>query len=48
MFRSGLTNGLPMMVPVGVFYDTPDNAVAEVRYLKRRGYPLRQVELGEF
>lgn len=47
VFRSGLTNGLPMMVPVGVFYDTPDNAVAEVRYLKRRGYPLRQVELGE-
>jgi hypothetical protein len=47
VFKSGLTNGLPMMVPVGVFYDTPENAVAEVRYLKRRGYPLRQVELGE-
>lgn len=47
VFRSGLTNGLPMMVPVGVFYDTPDNAVAEIRYLKRRGYRLHQVELGE-
>jgi hypothetical protein len=47
VFRSGLTNGLPMMVPVGVLYDTPENTVAEVRYLRRRGYPLTQVELGE-
>jgi len=44
---SGITNGLPMMVPVGVLYDTPQNAVAEIRYLKARGYPVRQVELGE-
>ncbi len=47
VFRSGLTNGLPMMVPVAVFYDTPDNAAAELRWLKARGYPVRQVELGE-
>jgi hypothetical protein len=47
VFTSGLTNGLPMMVPVPVFYDTPENAAAEIRYLKRRGYPLAQVELGE-
>ena len=47
VFQGGLTNGLPMMVPVGVFYDTPDNAASLVRYLKRRAYPLTQVELGE-
>jgi hypothetical protein len=47
VFKSGLTSGLPMMVPVGVFYDTPENAAAEVRYLKRRGFPVHQIELGE-
>lgn len=45
--KSGLTNGLPMMVPVGTFYDTPDNAAAEIRYIKRRGFLVHQVELGE-
>ena len=47
IFAAGLNGGLPLMVPVGTFYDTPENAAAEVRYLKRRGYPFRQVELGE-
>ena len=47
VFQSGMTNGLPVMMPVGVLYDTPDNAVAEVRYLKARGYPVNQIELGE-
>jgi hypothetical protein len=47
VFKSGLTGGMPMMVPVGVFYDTPDNAAAEVRYITRRGWPVTEVELGE-
>ena len=47
MFASGITQGLPMLVPVGVLYDTPDNAAALIRYLQRRGYPLRGIELGE-
>jgi hypothetical protein len=47
VYRSGLTNGLPMMVPVPVLFDTPENAAAEIRFLKRRGYPIGQVELGE-
>lgn len=45
--RSGLTNGLPMMLPVGALFDTPENAAALVRWYKRRGYPLTQVEIGE-
>jgi F5/8 type C domain len=45
--QSGLTNGLPVLVPVGVLYDTPENAVAEVRYLLQRGYKLEGIELGE-
>jgi hypothetical protein len=47
MFASGLTNGLPMLTPVSVLFDNPENAAAEIRFLKRRGYPIRQIELGE-
>jgi len=47
LFASGITNGLPVMIPVGALYDTPENATAELRFLKRRGYPFTQVELGE-
>ena len=47
VFKAGLNGDMPLMVPVGVFYDTPENAAAEVRYLKRRGFPVRQIELGE-
>ena len=46
-FTSGITNGLPAMIPVGVLSDTPDDAAALVGYLKRRGYPLARIELGE-
>ena len=47
ILRSKLTNHLPVLVPVGVLYDTPDNAVAEIRYLLGRGYSLEGVEVGE-
>jgi hypothetical protein len=30
-----------------MLYSTPENAVAEVRYLKMRGYPILGIELGE-
>ena len=47
VFRSGLTQGLPVLLPAGVLYDTPDNAAAELRFLRARGYPVTQMELGE-
>jgi hypothetical protein len=47
LFQSGLTNGLPMLVATGLLYDTPENAAAEIQYLKSRGYSIRRVELGE-
>ncbi len=47
VFGSGLTRALPLLVPAGVLYDTPENAVAELRYLRARGYPVTQMELGE-
>jgi hypothetical protein len=47
IFKSGLTNQKPMLTPVGLLYDTPENAAAELRYLKARGYPVHRIELGE-
>jgi hypothetical protein len=47
IFKSGLTNGLPMLIPVPVLYDTPENAVAEIRYLQARRYPVERIEMGE-
>lgn len=47
IFESGLTGGRPVIVPVGVLYDTPENAAAELRFLRRRGYPVSQIEIGE-
>jgi hypothetical protein len=46
-FASGLSGGGPMMIPVGVWHDTPENAAAEVRYIERRGWPVTGLELGE-
>jgi hypothetical protein len=47
VFASGLSSGLPMLIPVPILYDTPENVAAEIRFLKARGYPLRQIVLGE-
>ncbi len=47
ILQSKLTNRLPVLVPVGMLYDTPENAVAEIKYLLAKKYPLEGVELGE-
>jgi hypothetical protein len=46
-FTSGVTRGLPAMMPVAMLYDTPENAAAEITYLKKRGYPISFIEMGE-
>ena len=46
-FTSGVTRGLPAMIPVALLYDTPDNAVAEIAYIENRHYPISYVEMGE-
>jgi hypothetical protein len=46
-FQSGVTRGLPAIIPVAVLYDTPENAAAEIAYLKARNYSIADVELGE-
>jgi F5/8 type C domain len=46
-FTSGVTRGLGTMIPIALVYDTPENAVAEIAYLKARNYPISYVEMGE-
>jgi hypothetical protein len=46
-FTSGITRGLPAIVPVAMAYSTPEDAAAEVAYLEKRKYPIMQVEMGE-
>lgn len=47
IFDSGLTNSLPMLTPVGVLYNTPENAASELRYLLHSHYNVERIELGE-
>ena len=47
VFHSGLTRGLPMTIPVAMLYDTPENAADEILYLRRHGYAINYVEMGE-
>lgn len=46
-FTSGITNRLPAMIPVSILYGTPEDSVAELTYLEKRGYPISYVEMGE-
>jgi hypothetical protein len=46
-YSSGVTRGLPAMIPVALLYDTPDTAAAEIAYLEKRKYPISYVEMGE-
>ena len=46
-FSSGITRGLPAIVPIAMLYSTPEDAAAQMTYLKKRGYPIRYVEMGE-
>jgi hypothetical protein len=46
-FTSGVTRGLPTMVPIAMLYATPDDAAAEIAYLYKRHYPISWIEMGE-
>jgi len=46
-FTSGITRGLPTMVPIAMLYETPENAAAEIAYLYKRHYPISWIEMGE-
>ncbi len=46
LFLNQVTNGLPVLLTVGALYDTPENSAAQMRFLKGRGYPVHEVEIG--
>jgi hypothetical protein len=46
-FTSGLTNNLPALIPVTMLYGTPDDAAAQIDYIRKRGYPIAGIEMGE-
>jgi F5/8 type C domain len=46
-FTSGVTRGLPAMIPIAMIYSTPEDAAAQLTYLEKRNYPISYVEMGE-
>jgi len=46
-YTSGLTNSLPAMIPVTMLYGTPEDAAAQIAYIRKRGYPIGWIEMGE-
>jgi hypothetical protein len=46
-FKSGYANRLPAMIPVSMLYGTPQDSAAELAYLRKRGYQISYVEMGE-
>lgn len=45
--KSGVIQKTPIMVPAGLNFDTPENALAELSYLTAHHIPFDRVELGE-
>lgn len=46
-YTAGYTRGLPAMVPIALIYSTPEDAAAQISYLKKRNYPISYIEMGE-
>ncbi|MGB2627582.1 MAG: discoidin domain-containing protein [Candidatus Acidiferrum sp.] len=46
-YTSGITRGLPAIIPVAMLYGTPDDSAAQIAYIEKRGYPIAYVEMGE-
>ena len=46
-YTSGITNHLPAMIPIAMLYGTPEDAAAQIAYVKKRGYPISYIEMGE-
>jgi hypothetical protein len=46
-YTSGITRGLPPFIPIAMLYGTPEDSVAQIAYIEKRGYPIAYVEMGE-
>ncbi len=46
-YSSGITRGLPAIIPVAMLYATPEDSAAQIAYIEKRDYPIAYVEMGE-
>jgi hypothetical protein len=46
-FTSGITRGLPAIIPIAMLYSTPEDGAAQMTYIKKRHYPVSYIEMGE-
>lgn len=46
-YTSGITRGLPAFIPIAMLYGTPEDSVAQIAYIEKRGYPISYIEMGE-
>jgi F5/8 type C domain len=46
-FKSGITRGLPVIMPIAMLYGTPEDAANEIAYLDKQHYPVSRIEMGE-
>ena len=46
-YTSGVTHGLPAMIPIAMLYGLPEDAAEEIQYIEARHYPISYVEMGE-
>jgi hypothetical protein len=44
-YTSGITKGLPAMFTVPLIYSIPDDAAAQIEYMKKRGYQVSWMEM---
>jgi hypothetical protein len=46
-FTSGITRNMPAIVSIAMLYSTPEDGAAQMTYIKKRGYPVSYIEMGE-
>lgn len=46
-FTSGITRGLPAIIPIAMLYSTPEDGAAQMAYIRKRRYPVSYIEMGE-
>jgi len=46
-YTSGITRGLTAIIPIAMLYGIPEDSVAQIAYVEKRGYPIAMIEMGE-
>jgi len=46
-FKSGITADQPVLMPAALLYDTPENVLSLIKYLRAKHDPVKEMEMGE-